>query len=370
MLLPSPGKKSILSSGLVTEILLEKASCVDCGLVSHAKPLDISFIKNIYGNAYSLSVASPESDKIRAEAYANYLTEILPSPNRVLEVGCGSGNLLQSLANLWPQSVFLGIDPALPSDVIPTDKIKYTRGFYDDLKDNLKKNTFDLIFSVNVLEHLLSPQNFFSFAAELLSPTGKITIICPSATPPNLELLFLDHFYTFSDYALTLIANKLGLFRISESQKMHQLGDFQVVTFSRAHENESVKIQRDQNTKDALSLASDRANYLSAWQNLEEILLKRIKGNKKIAMFGAGQMAALLRAYTPETWRKVELLVLDNMSDAWHLEKPVQSYPENKNNLKDFLIIVATSPNTQTKVKMRLISDGNTAVCFNDLISN
>lgn len=50
--------------------------------------------------------------------------------------------------------------------------------------------------------------------------------------------------------------------------------------------------------------------YLKAWMQLDEALLERI-GDNSAYCFGAGEAAALLRAYAPRTWDRVIACVVD-----------------------------------------------------------
>lgn len=369
MPLPVPGRgRSILSDGRILDMPLEKTSCMECGLVSPLKPIDATAVTNVFEDSYALSAASPAADNARAVAYAEFLDATLPPAERVLEVGCGSGNLLKALENLWPTVAFLGVDPALSQGAADSERIKYRRSFCDDMATLVNGSTFDLIFSVNVIEHLPSPQSFFSLASDLLSPDGQLAVICPAAMPPNLELLFHDHLYTFSSDALSISASACGFVKTSGIDQLSRFGDFQLAIFSRAPNKSvnSLHIMR----RDARGLAREREAYLHAWTTLDKTLLERINRNTKVAIFGAGQMAALLRVYASRLWERVELLLMDNISDAWYLGKPVLSYSSQKNLMTEYLVVVATAPGTQARVVERLTSDGIATVCFNDIIPN
>lgn len=367
--LPLPTKaRSILSDGRVIAIPLEKASCTQCGLACNLRPVNSSTIKSVYGEDYSLSTASPVADQARATGYATYLDSIGGAPNRVLEIGCGSGNLLKSLETLWPVTRFFGIDPALPANVFGSTRTTYWRSFFDDLPRLVDDEPFDLIVSVNVIEHVTSPQDFFSLASTLLSPGGRLVIICPASKPANLELLFQDHLHTFTFDALTIAAKAYGLVAIRQEACPPRLGDFQLVVFSRAANIEG--ITHPNTREDAIALADARRSYLNAWSQVDDILLERIGDARPVAMFGAGQMAALLRGYAPRTWGQVELLLMDNIGDAWNLGKPVGSYSSHKSQMAGRPVILATAPESQVKVAARLASDGIATIRFDDVVTH
>ena len=101
---------------------------------------------------------------------------------QVLEVGSGTGLLLQKLNSDFPQHEFVGLEPfgagfasledlqvSPPSAILP---ISYS--------DFTPKQKFDIVFSVNVFEHLPDWQDFVVTAAKWLRPNGKIIVLCPN----------------------------------------------------------------------------------------------------------------------------------------------------------------------------------------------
>lgn len=365
--LPVPKtNRAMLSDGRILGVALEKASCLSCGLAAHISELTDDLVKAAYGESYALSTSSPLADKARAQNYATALVNNLHPAKRVLEIGCGSGSLLQEMTSRWHNSFFVGIDPALPNEIISTERTRYVRAFFDASAKGDLGETFDLIFSINVIEHVSSPAEFFALASELLTPDGQLAVICPAAYPPNVELMFYDHLRTFTADALAVTAMASGLSLVSSTGNLPQLGDFQVAIFSRAPQRGNTLARPIEGNE--LALAKSRAAYLNAWGKLEDELLARTDDSAHIAMFGAGQMAALIRAYAPLVWGKVKLLVMDNVDDAWRLDKPVSNYVENTTKLKKYPVILAVSPGVQAKLAERLTKDGLTAIRFDDLI--
>ena len=101
---------------------------------------------------------------------------------------------------------------------------------------------------------------------------------------------------------------------------------------------------------------------------MEETLLSRTAPTSRTVLFGAGQMAALLRAYAPRLWDQVGLLIVDDISEAWKFDKPVSTYSDSKRSLLGAAVVVATAPSLQAQLANRLASDGLTAVRFDDII--
>jgi len=171
--------KSMLSDGRILQKSLKKTSCLSCGVASHVESLAEETVKNVYdSDDYSLATASPAADKVRAIAYVKALAQLVEPSKNILEIGCGSGSLLNELQALWPESSFVGIDPAVPDIPSQNKRIHYIKGFFYDYL--AREKSFNLIFSVNVIEHVSAPHEFFKFAFELLSPEGQLAVFCPT----------------------------------------------------------------------------------------------------------------------------------------------------------------------------------------------
>ncbi len=122
----------------------------------------------------------------------------------VLEVGSGTGILLNELKNHFPKIKFSGIDPNVSGfynreeiiDNLNKDghKIKVENIGIKDYETNEK---FDLIFSVNVFEHVEHQHEYLLKSYSLLNKNGKSIILCP-----NYDFPYEPHF------VLPIIFNK------------------------------------------------------------------------------------------------------------------------------------------------------------------
>jgi len=104
------------------------------------------------------------------------LKTLIPEGSRVLEFGCGTGDLL---ASLYPE-VGYGFD--LSSEMIKIAKAKYSNRknlrFSTNLSiiPNQKSTIFDYIFMSDVIEHLGNPRAEFNKLAKLMSPKTKLIV--------------------------------------------------------------------------------------------------------------------------------------------------------------------------------------------------
>lgn len=116
---------------------------------------------------------------------APYLHE-LPAGARVLEVGSGPCLLLARLAQEFPALQIQGIEPLGPGFRFFQDFIKSMQaqtafalheGGYETLPAD---GQYDLIFLVNVFEHLPNWRHFLDWIKTRLKPQGRCVVLCPN----------------------------------------------------------------------------------------------------------------------------------------------------------------------------------------------
>ncbi|KAF9266964.1 ubiquinone biosynthesis O-methyltransferase [Marasmius fiardii PR-910] len=118
----------------------------------------------------------------------------------VLDVGCGGGLLSESLARLGAQT--LGIDASESNIAIAnhhasldsrlSGKLSYEHTSAEALLDQPKR--YDIVCSMEVIEHVDNPAMFLSTCAELLKPSGHLFLSTISRTPLAylLTILFAE----------------------------------------------------------------------------------------------------------------------------------------------------------------------------------
>ena len=357
--LPHPSQ-SMLSDGRVIARALTKMSCLGCGSAFHASRTAEADIRSIYDVGYTLASAAPKSDTARARAYADWIRSEFSAPKAILEIGCGSGALLSELLRSWPDAHACGVDPALPATAQSQQNIRLVRGFVENVPKDA--GPFDLIIAINVIEHTTSPATFLRSLRDHLTPKGYIVIICPDGHSPNVELLFFDHLYSLTNESLRICGKHAALAVKRQMPAPSGIGDFQMSVFD-THVDDWHTPPTD--TIDHALLHSDRQSYLQSWRMLDRFLLERSVAG--LLAFGAGQTAALLRAYTPQTWARVASLVLDDPTEAWNLGPPVASYQHAVQN-SDRLTLIAVTPRAQLAVAKRLERDGLHPLTWSELI--
>jgi 2-polyprenyl-3-methyl-5-hydroxy-6-metoxy-1,4-benzoquinol methylase len=111
--------------------------------------------------------------------FVRVLVDTVPTPRRILEVGCGDGDVATKLVTAFPDTVYLGIDPA------PTAGRRYQgparATFLPTTLDALAENAddrYDLVLIVDVLHHVPTDERatLVRDAAELLAEGGRLVI--------------------------------------------------------------------------------------------------------------------------------------------------------------------------------------------------
>ena len=106
----------------------------------------------------------------------------LPGCEKILEIGCGDGKLVRALAHFCPKASVIGIDPYLnkwwKTGAAAEEKWQVRCGDGQNIK--YPADTFDLIVSVCVFEHIPSPEDCLKEIKRVLKPEGLfITAFSP-----------------------------------------------------------------------------------------------------------------------------------------------------------------------------------------------
>ncbi|MCZ4343181.1 bifunctional 2-polyprenyl-6-hydroxyphenol methylase/3-demethylubiquinol 3-O-methyltransferase UbiG [Sphingomonadaceae bacterium G21617-S1] len=103
---------------------------------------------------------------------------------RAADVGCGAGLLAEPLARMG--AVVTGIDAA-PENVAVAKLHAEKQGLAIDYRaggvEALAGETFDLVTSMEVIEHVADPSAFVAALADLLAPGGIMILSTPNRTP-------------------------------------------------------------------------------------------------------------------------------------------------------------------------------------------
>ena len=132
---------------------------------------------------------------------------------KVLDIGCGEGQLLKSLYKAGFKNL-TGVDPYIEKDISYNSNLNIFKKEIFDLTDN-----FDLIMLHHSLEHMPNQQDVIKVLSEILSKDGKLLIRIPIMSQPlfekyGVDLVSLDpprHFFIHTIKSITLLLAKYGL---------------------------------------------------------------------------------------------------------------------------------------------------------------
>ena len=165
--------------------------CRRCGLVFANPPPSAEALSTFYSPAGAWGRARDEDTRGKAAA-PDYLLKMFsavrswvdvtdaPSGGRVLDVGCGSGGLLDFFASYgWATS---GIDPA--------DKRAFPR--HQELADVPADASYDIAVLHHVLEHVAQPLDMLRSLHRALKPGGVLFISVPrlDALPQHRDMRY------------------------------------------------------------------------------------------------------------------------------------------------------------------------------------
>jgi len=113
-------------------------------------------------------IMSLASEKMFKRSFRNLITPGC----KVLDVGCGNGEFLIKLRKLGA-SKLVGIDFSEAAVALCNEKgIETYNGIFTDFQQ--ESQSFDAIFMINYIEHVLSPKNELTQAFRLLKPGAKL----------------------------------------------------------------------------------------------------------------------------------------------------------------------------------------------------
>lgn len=241
--------------------------CGACGFVR--KPVDEDFIaqsRQIYdayavyhqGDGQEQQVFDQQSG-ISQDRSRRLLERILndtklKSEGRLLDIGCGNGNLLKSFATLMPHWKMCGseLDTRNKQTI---ESIENVEAFYSCDIDGIP-GSYDLISMVHCLEHIHNPVEFVRKLRQKLSPDGLVIIETPDFENNPFDLVIADHCNHFDAHSLRQVFNASG---------------FEIITLTNEYvPREFTLVARVRGETDAMNAPNRSAKDISSVQALLE----------------------------------------------------------------------------------------------------
>ncbi|HOJ51922.1 MAG TPA: class I SAM-dependent methyltransferase [Syntrophales bacterium] len=190
--------------------------CTHCDLIFHRpeRKEDAQRVLDYYRKRYFDEHAQDQLSGERKKIYRHALDliERFQSPGKLLDVGCGIGQLLkEALARGWD---VLGVDPSEKS-------IAYARGLIGDrvvcgtLDDIKETGKFDCVTLINVLDHMVDGGRQLRKTYHLLKEGGMIYLRLPNGffysrlrrlSSKYRWLNAMNRYLVFHEYVVTPVA--------------------------------------------------------------------------------------------------------------------------------------------------------------------
>lgn len=131
---------------------------------------------------------------------------------RVLEVGCGHGEILEKLTKQY-RLISTGVDPYISAKV--RQNVRYVPIKGEEI--TALRQTFEIIFTVLSLHHLRDEKKFFEEAKSVLDKNGKLIIVdwkkgASTGVP--------EHYFTLGEITSQLKKNGFKIIDSGEEQNI------------------------------------------------------------------------------------------------------------------------------------------------------
>jgi 2-polyprenyl-3-methyl-5-hydroxy-6-metoxy-1,4-benzoquinol methylase len=130
---------------------------------------------------------------LKALDEVNFWDHAPKDPVRIIDIGCGPGWLLFALARMFPGSFLYGMEPNPTAQQMLIETISSNielqilmKGRTQIIKSGVDRSKmdcnykFDLMFSIDVVEHVSDWYEYFAFSAEFLKPGGLHALTTPN----------------------------------------------------------------------------------------------------------------------------------------------------------------------------------------------
>ncbi|MBV8639519.1 MAG: class I SAM-dependent methyltransferase [Candidatus Eremiobacteraeota bacterium] len=349
--LPDPHpNRAIVSNLAVIAEALEKYACTACGIISRVHgPV------NFQSTEYDLYAHAPGGtiENARQASYARWISSLAPGARSFFEAGCGNGSLLLALRTLNPHSTVCGVEPA-PGAAAQA----LTAGVdveCDLLRPRARGKEASLAIAVNVIEHTPDP---LGFVRDLATQGEQVLVVCPDGSVPNSEMLFADHLQSLTSADIQRLFTDAGLRVVSQERAPAEIGPF-LATLAKRDRNDHASVDTPPRSHDAAR------RYLETWSGLDAALQQRLDRFDDLLCFGAGEAAALLRAYCPKAWARIRACIADEVSDHTFFEKEVYRTAD----VRLGPVLLGARPQVQHALASRISAAGGTPITWDDLVS-
>lgn len=153
---------------------------------------------------------------------AAYLIDrfFISAGSRLVDIGCGRGDMLQAFKDSGLEVSGLELRD-YGSELLSGIKVDHAN--FENERFPFNDNTFDVVFSKSVIEHLHSPENFLKESMRILKPGGRIIVLTPDWQ--SQLYIFYNDFTHHQPYTVLGLNNVLKIYDFKEvkTEKFYQL---------------------------------------------------------------------------------------------------------------------------------------------------
>ena len=214
----STGRAMRSDQNLVASNLV-KLKCSRCGLVRGGSRYDAGILQDFYAHEYANELHPSDyyfytrrGPVARSVMFADWMISLLEEHRwqksaRCLEIGTSSGALLQELTRRFQNTSFEGLELNQSSSELARKRGLSVRSI---ALESMDSTAFDLVYSIAVLEHVISPTQFLNEICKRLRPGGCLLLCQPTQDVSSYDLFFYDHVHHFGSEHLRQYARKCG----------------------------------------------------------------------------------------------------------------------------------------------------------------
>lgn len=158
--------------------------CSGCGVMKR----EVHHLAETYfNNIYDDYVSYPEPQG-RTKKILDFVSDKMPVPGSVLDIGTGTGDGLITLSDQYPLAKVIGYEPTIHKE--------------------RPESKFDLITLFQVFEHVEDLHEMLAYIKRSLSDKGHLLIQVPYAKEWSFDLIVADHWWHFTFNSLAALLNQ------------------------------------------------------------------------------------------------------------------------------------------------------------------
>lgn len=341
---------------------LHKVECSNCGAI---RTLDLSFLTGFY-DSYKKEDADTHSIMLLndtqlpfSELVFQWVNKFASQYQSVLEIGCGHGKLLEKFLTFDSNIKIEGVEPAQNCFLSMSDKLK-SKIYHCNFDEFETSQKYDLIYSVNVFEHLVNPKAYLEKCKSMLNKGGSIVIICPSQVKFNYDCVFIDHLIHVLPEHIKMMTEQTGL---TLQEYENGFGNYQFASLyviSHAHSNEEAKGR--------FIPSFEKINNIQSIQRLFTSVNKFCLENKNIVVFSYGEITQVIKMYT--NLSDFVCTYIDDYKKEACLGDTIVTIKDalDENLLKDNVLLLLCNPYINDSILAQLDNPQKNIKVYNPLI--